>query len=135
VGKLSPIDFHFVSTYGDHWETPALDICLLAESLGSYPQPPPPSVLNAGILPQLLLDPIMPSDFLCVAHIAKSKKDNSNVVDHSNFIKLKKPPSKNILHQETSHSETTIALNAVQIFRLISQLPDTLLPGTSSRRT
>ena len=56
------------------------ELCLLSEGVGTLPHPPAPSLLQAGVLPQLLLDPQAPPlDYINVAAVVRSGDDESSV--------------------------------------------------------
>lgn len=55
------------------------ELCLLSEGVGSLPHPPTPSLLQAGVLPKLLLDPSSaPLDYINVAAVTRSGNSSSD---------------------------------------------------------
>jgi hypothetical protein len=55
------------------------ELCLLSEGVSALPHTPAPSLMTAGVLPQLLLDPhAAPLDYINVAAVIRSKEDNSH---------------------------------------------------------
>jgi len=137
IGKLAPMDFHFLCPYGDLWPTPGLDICLLSESLSSYPHTPPPSVVKSSILSQLLLNPLYPSDFLLVANISNSvNSEYSNGCVKSTAPVFSSAASLHSFRASTSlrsrplltsisadDEQVDVVKSALQCLRVLSQIP------------
>ena len=134
VGRLSPTDFQFVCPYGDSWSTASRDICFFAESLASFPYPPPPSVQNHSMLSRILLDrpASQPSDFLCVANVSKSNKDSTTVVSKvlpkfcssinaNSFRSLRQIPTVSV---ENHDAGSELIEKSLQVLRIISHMPN-----------
>jgi hypothetical protein len=52
------------------------ELCLLSEGISALPHDPPPSLMQAGVLPRLLLDPYAPQlDYLNVAAVIRRDGD------------------------------------------------------------
>jgi len=49
------VSFHFACPCGPHWDLPGTELCLAAEAISTLPHSPPPSLLNAGLLTQILV--------------------------------------------------------------------------------
>ena len=138
--KKSPTLFHFVCPYGKKWATPSENLSLFAEVLACYPNPPPPSLVRASVLSQLLLDPVVPTDFMCIANISKSNKDKdvqTNSVSRHPSPFCSAISTNSFRHVQQSQlatettskkpSEDTIQANfvkrALTVLRLVSHLP------------
>ena len=134
VGRLNPTDFQFVCPYGDSWSTASRDICIFAESLASFPHPPPPSVQNNSLLSRILLDrpASQPSDFLCVANVSKSSKDTTTVVSKAvpkfcssinanSFRSLRQIPTVDV---ENHDGGSELIEKALQVLRIVSHMPN-----------
>jgi hypothetical protein len=137
IGKLSPMDFHFLCPYGDLWFTPGLDICLLSESLSSYPRTPPPSILKSSVLTQLLMNPLSPADFLLTVNISSSKDAETTSVGaksatpkFSSAASLKsfritkpRPLLSSALDSVSEEDRVDLVQSALQVLRVLSQIP------------
>lgn len=139
VGKLSPMDFHFLCPYGDLWYTPGLDICLLSESLSSYPRTPSPSILRSSVLSQLTMNPLSPADFLLTVNISSSKDADTTSVGAKSLtpkfssaaslksfrITKSRPLLSSASVSVTDEDRVDLVQNALQVLRVLSQIPST----------
>jgi hypothetical protein len=144
VGKLAPMDFHFICPHGDLWPSPSIDICLFSEMLGTYPRSPPPSLTAKCVLAQLILSPAMPADFLLVANISNSNENaNNNILNSYKTIpKFSSAVSVNSFRSSIPHMRPQVAPvvtqrdsaanridlihSALQTLRVLSHVPNTV---------
>lgn len=139
TGKQTPTAFHFVCPYGSKWATPSEDICLFTEILACYPHTPPSSIQQTSIISHLLLDPFIPTDFMCVANITKSYKEinqNASKTPSPFCSAISSNSFRHITHivKESSSSklssddiQTNLVQKALCVLRLISHLPQSHL--------
>ena len=138
AGKQSPIHFHFLCPYGDCWASPSQDLCLFAETLACFPHTPPSSVLKESLLTQMLLDPVLPADFVCVANVSQSMKDAvapsasksypqfCSAINANSFRTLKQPPRLSDSSALSEGEQGELIQKALQVLRVVSHMPKAL---------
>lgn len=97
------LNFFFTCPCGENWSLPGNELCLLAEGIGTLPHAPAPSLLQAGVLPQLLLDPNAPPlDYVSVAAVIRQEGE-SEELSHSSSSRYNSEKSQQSV-QNSLHS-------------------------------
>ena len=82
--STSDLNYFFTCPCGDNWSLPGNELCLLSEGISALPHAPAPTLLQAGVLPQLLLDPhAAPLDYVNVATVIREDNETSQVSSSS----------------------------------------------------
>jgi hypothetical protein len=78
--QTSELNYFFTCPCGDNWSLPGNELCLLSEGISALPHSPAPSLTQAGVLPQLLLDPSAPPlDYVNVAAVIRTDSDSGSI--------------------------------------------------------